>query len=237
MKISQFISSQTFAPFDIAIILMLFIVEIFLSGDNILAISLILDRIEECKRRLSLLIGIWSSLVIRALIIAFAAYLFLIDSLKILGGLYLIYLAFTHFTHKKKKKQGKDNSISLWKGVIYIELTDILFALDSIFIVLGLLSFFYPKSEVEGKIWVAFVGGALGVITLRFFATSLLKFINKHPIIEKIVYFLIGWIGLKLIFIGFSLPHHIPHFNLIFTIGVIFILIYSFFSTKSLFKR
>ena len=154
------------------------------------------------------------------------------DSLKVIGGLYLVYLAISHMFHHNKKNSGKSHPISMLRGVISIELTDILFALDSIFIVLGLLSFFYTKAEVESKIWVAYVGGVLGVITLRFFATSLLIFLNKHPVIEKIAYFLIGWIGIKLIFIGFTLPHYIPHFNTIFSIGVVFIIVYSFFSTK-----
>lgn len=228
---------QTFSPQDLLIILILFIVEIFLSADNILGISLILDRIEEKKRKVSLLFGIWSSLIFRAAIIFFAAFLFLIDPLKVVGGLYLVYLSISHMFHKKKKKTGNIKPISLLKGIISIELTDILFALDSIFIALGLLSFFYSRSEVESKIWVAYLGGILGVITLRFFATGLLKFLNKHPIIEKIAYYLIAWIGLKLIFIGFSLPHYIPYFNTIFSIGVLIIIIFSFFSTKWPLKR
>lgn len=232
MTSSSLFHSQTFAPWDLLIILILFVVEIFLSADNILGISLILDRIDKEKRRVSLLLGIWSSLIFRAIIISFAAILFLMDSLKVIGGLYLVYLAISHMFHHNKKNSGKSHPISMLRGVISIELTDILFALDSIFIVLGLLSFFYTKAEVESKIWVAYVGGVLGVITLRFFATSLLIFLNKHPVIEKIAYFLIGWIGIKLIFIGFTLPHYIPHFNTIFSIGVVFIIVYSFFSTK-----
>jgi YkoY family integral membrane protein len=211
---------------------MLFIVEIFLSADNILAISLILDRIEIKKRRVALLLGIWSSLLFRALIIAFTSFLFLIDSLKVLGGIYLLYLAISHITRHKSKEASRLQPISLFRGIISIELTDVLFALDSIFIALGLLSFFYAEEMVAGKIWVAYVGGAFGVVTLRFFANSLLLFINKHPTIEKIAYYLIGWIGVKLILIGFDLTHFIPHFNTIFSIGVVFIVLYSFFSTK-----
>ncbi len=211
---------------------MLFIVEIFLSADNILAISLILDRIEIKSRRIALLLGIWSSLLFRALIIAFASFLFLVDSLKILGGIYLIYLAISHTIHHKSKKTGSLKPIPLLRGIISIELTDVLFALDSIFIALGLLSFFYSEEQVAGKIWVAYVGGAFGVVTLRFFASSLLLFINKHPTVEKIAYYMIGWIGLKLIIIGANAAHFVPHFNSIFSIGVVFIVLYSFFSTK-----
>jgi len=212
---------------------MLCIVEIFLSADNILAISLLLDRIEIGKRRIALLLGVWSCLLFRAIIIAFTSFLFLVDSLKALGGIYLLYLAISHLIRHKSKQAGRLQPISLLWGIISIELTDVLFALDSIFIALGLLSFFYSEELVAGKIWVAYVGGAFGVVTLRFFASSLLLFINKHPTIEKIAYYLIGWIGVKLILIGFNLTHFIPHFNTIFSIGVLFIVLYSFFSTKS----
>jgi len=183
------------------------------------------------------MLGLWSSIIFRALIFIFAASLFLLDSLKVIGGAYLIYLAFTHFFHKKREDKGLNKPISLLRGIISIELTDILFALDSIFIALGLLSFFYSAEEVESKIWVAYLGGVMGMVTLRFFATGLLKFLQKHPIIEKIAYYFIGWLGIKLVFIGFNLPHYIPHFNFIFGLGIIFIIIYSFFSTQWGFKR
>ncbi len=206
--------------------------EIFLSADNILGISIILDRIDPKKRRASLLLGIWSSLIVRALIISFAAYLFVMNPLQILGGAYLIYLTISHMRHKKKKSSGKSKPISLLFGIISIELTDILFAIDSIFLALGLLSFLYNPEEIQSKIWVAYIGGAFGLITLRFFATSLLLFLNKHPIIEKIAYYLIGWIGVKLIISGLSFHHGAKIIDTIFGIGVIGIILYAFYSTK-----
>lgn len=232
MKTNALIHNQTFAPWDLLIILILFILEIFLSADNILGISIILDRIDPKKRRLSLLLGIWSSLLLRAIIISFAAYLFVMNSLQIIGGAYLVYLMIAHISHKNKKSKGSAKPISMLRGIISIELTDILFALDSILLVLGLLSFVYSPKEIEGKIWVAYVGGVLGVITLRFFATTLLLFLNKHPVIEKIAYYLIGWIGIQLIISGFSLPHTAPYIDSIFSVGVIFIIVYAFYSTK-----
>ncbi len=237
MKAINLIYSQTFSPTDFLIIFILFVVEIFLSADNILAISLILNRLEEKKRRISLLFGIWSSLVFRALIIAFAAYLILLNSLKVVGGIYLIYLSVSHIFHTKKASKGDVQPISLLKGIISIELTDILFALDSIFITLSLLSFFYPSEVVSGKIWVVYVGGILGVITLRMSANRILHFLKKHPRLEWCTYNLIGLIGIKLIFIGLSLPPKIPYFDTLFNIGVFVIILLSFFSTKSTLKR
>jgi YkoY family integral membrane protein len=232
VKATNLFHFQTFSPTDLVIIFIIFIVEIFLSADNILAISLILDKLEEKKRKISLLFGIWSSLVFRAIIIIFASYLILLNSLKVIGGAYLIYLSISHRLYNKKKLEGNFKPISLLKGIISIELTDILFALDSIFITLSLLSFFYSGLEVENKIWVVYVGGILGVIALRMSANKLLRFLKKYPLIEKCTYNLIGWIGVKLIFIGFSLPPLIPHFDTLFNIGVLLIIMLSFFSTK-----
>lgn len=237
MILGSLLHTQTFHPQDVLILLMLFVVEVFLSADNIIGISLILDRVEESKRRVALLIGVWSSLIIRGIIILFAAVIFFLNPLKIAGGAYLVYLAISHMIHHKNKRVGNTKPISMLRGIISIELTDLVFALDSIFIVLGILSFFYTKDEVAGKIWVAYVGGVLGVVTLRIFATKLLLFLNKYQTVEKIAYYLIGWVGVKLIFIGFDLPHYIPYFNTIFSVGIIFIIIYSFYSTKCHGKR
>ena len=230
---STILSPQTFHYQDIFILIILFIVELLLSSDNILAISLILQKIEVSKRRFALLTGVWSSIIFRAGIIFSASLLFLLNPLKVLAGIYLIYICFSHIRSKKRSPLKATTSLSLWKGIVFIELTDILFALDSIFIALGLLSFFYPVNQVQNKIWIAFAAGAVGVIFLRFLATYILKLLQKYPIVEKISYLLIGWIGIKLIFIGFSLPHDIPYFNTIFSIGIAIIILFSFFSTKS----
>lgn len=224
---------QTFQHQDLFILLLLFVIELVLSSDNILAISLILQDIEEKKRKICLIAGVWGSIVFRAAIVFSASLLFLINPLKVLAGMYLFYLCVSHLYHKKKAAPKEKPSIPIWKGILLIEFTDILFALDSIFIALGVLSFFYNKQEVQTKIWIAFLAGASGVIFLRFLATYLLKLLQKYPIAEKIAYLLVGWIGIKLIFIGLSLPHDIPYFNTIFIVGIGLIILFSFFSTKS----
>ena len=227
------ILSQSFHYQDIYILILLFFVELLLSSDNILAISLILQKIEESKRKLALTAGVWSSIFFRAGIVFSASILFLINPLKVIAGLYLLYICISHVRGKRSQCDDKSKHTSFWKGVFLIELTDLLFALDSIFIALGILSFFYKKEMVPHKIWIAFVAGALGVIFLRFLATRILKVLQKYPVLEKASYLIIGWIGVKLVFIGFDLPHNIPYFNPIFVCGIAIIVLFSFFSTKS----
>lgn len=230
---NRFLQSQTFGHHDVYILIILFFMELLLSADNILAISLILQRIHPKRRKLALAAGAWSTIIFRGVLIFSASILFLVNPLKVLAGCYLVYIAYTHVRNKKKLAKQESKPISLLKGIFLIELSDLLFALDSIFIALGILTFFYTKELIFTKIWIVFIAGAMGVLFLRFLASSILQILQKYPAVEKASYLIIGWIGFKLILVGFNFSHKIPYFNLIFAIEVILILLYSFFSTKS----
>ena len=69
-----------------------------------------------------------------------------------------------------------------------VELTDIIFSVDSILAAVAMSS----------KIWIIYLGGILGIIAMRFVAGEFLKLIDRFPGLEEGAYALVGWIGLKL---------------------------------------
>ena len=108
--------------------------------------------------------GMISAFTFRATATALAAYLIALGWVKLVGGLYLLYLPFQHFRsghggdgesrHNVKPAQPWLGLSPFWATVVKVELTDIVFAIDSILVAVA----------VSDKLWVVITGGILGIV-------------------------------------------------------------------------
>ena len=121
-------------------------------------------------------------------------------------------------------------------NILLIEGVDLLFAIDSILAAFALAALYYPLDKIGEKLWVIYVGGALGIIFIRYIASEFAHFINSYPNLEKIAYLLVGWMGLKLTVEGFTLffgENKSPYLmDSLFWLGSLLIIIIGFLSTK-----
>ena len=94
-----------------------------------------------------------------------------------------------------------------WSTVVKVELTDIVFAIDSILVAVAL----------SNKTWVIITGGILGVIAMRLVIGQLLRLVNRYPALVDGAFVIIAWVGIKLIleylhsagYVGWELPKEI----------------------------
>ena len=75
-----------------------------------------------------------------------------------------------------------------WSVVVKVELTDIVFAIDSILVAIAM----------SKKLWVIVTGGILGVIAIRIVIGTLLSLIQKYPAIVDGAYVIVAWVAVKL---------------------------------------
>jgi predicted tellurium resistance membrane protein TerC len=75
---------------------------------------------------------------------------------------------------------------AFWATVVKVELTDIVFAIDSILVAVAMSS----------KIWVILTGGILGIIMMRLVIGKLLP--RGAPRRQDGAFVIIGWVGVKL---------------------------------------
>ncbi len=228
---------QTFSWFDILLIFLLFFLELLLSSDNAAVLAFIVRDLPSKKQKKALFLGLTSAFILRGIGIVFVAFLIKIIWVQIIGGLYLLFLGIKHAARFRfKKKNLHTEKRSFFKTVLLVEFTDLIFAIDSILAAFAFVAIYYPLDMLYEKIWVIYVGGILGVVFIRFATTSVVKLLYAYPNLEKIVYFLISWIGLKLIvegilsYIGDKNVQEI--FDLIFWIGSVLIVFIGFISTK-----
>ncbi len=140
-----------------------------------------------------------SAFTFRAAATAAAAYLIALGWVKLVGGLYLLYLPFQHFLHRSSgdgETRHTSSPPSAWLGlspfwatVVKVELTDIVFAIDSILVAVA----------VSDKLWVVITGGILGIVMMRLVIGQLLGLIRRYPVLVDGAFIIIAWVGIKLL--------------------------------------
>jgi YkoY family integral membrane protein len=181
---------------DIPVIAMIAILEGFLSVDNALVLALIARDLPKDQQRKALTYGLVGAVVFRLIALYLITTLIQWNWIKFVGGGYLLWLGGKHLLFQNKEEEGRKSTTSFWKAVIIIELTDIVFAVDSI----------VAAVAVSEKFWVVFAGGVMGILMMRFASSGFLKLLRKFPAFETTAYLLVVVVGLKLFVQGFQIP-------------------------------
>jgi YkoY family integral membrane protein len=184
---------------DLITIALLVVLEGILSADNAMVLAIRVLSLPKDQQTKALRYGMASAFTFRAAATAAAAYLIALGWVKLVGGLYLIYLAFQHFRHHSGGEGGSQLNIKpaerwlglspFWATVVKVELTDIVFAIDSILVAVA----------VSDKLWVVITGGILGIVMMRLVIGRLLSLIRRYPILVDGAFVIIAWVGIKLL--------------------------------------
>lgn len=212
---------------DIALIAwyigVLVLLEGLLSADNALVLAVMVRHLPKDQRRRVLFWGIWGAVGFRVLALLLSSVLLKLWYCKVLGGGYLLYLALAHFLgHKSSSTDASEGQSaktggwlrSFWGTVTSITLADIAFSIDSILAAVAMADGFPDHFGDTGKFVIVLMGGILGIITMRFVVGYFLILLERFPGLEEGAYYLVAWIGLKLLISGFHqgefLGFHIP---------------------------
>ena len=112
--------------------------------------------------------------------------------------MYLLYLWWKHFFGGEDGTEGRRGvkpatalfGLSVfWATVVKVELTDVVFAVDSILVAVAM----------SPKIWVVITGGILGIVMMRLVIGSLLRIVRRYPALVDAAFVIIAWVGIKLL--------------------------------------
>lgn len=210
----------------------LVILEGLLSADNALVLALMVRHLPKIEQRKVLRYGIWGAIGFRLVAVLLSAILLKFWIFKVLGGGYLLYLALKHFLSGEsgdgKHSRGWDSSF--WGTVASVTFADIAFSIDSIVAAVAMAEDLPAQFGYNGKVSIVFVGGVLGIITMRFVVRYFVMLLERFPGLAEGAYVLVAWIGLKLVISGFHTAGYITfHINeLAFWAGMGMIAVLSF---------
>lgn len=196
--------------------LILVILEVVLGIDNVIFVSIILNRLNKMKdqrraRRIWMITGIISrSLMLlglswlleqkgKALFYAFGKGFDLASLVMLAGGLFLIYKSVMEIHHKLEgedpsEQAGQKKSIGFGQAIGQIMLIDAVFSFDSIITAGG------TAKHVE--IMIAAV--IIAMFIMFTFSPAISAFIHKHPTLKMLALSFLVMIGLSLVIEGWD---------------------------------
>src|SRR5918995_3116147 len=182
---------------DIVTILLLVVLEGLLSADNALVLAILVLGLPRRDQRKALRYGILGAFVFRIIAVLLAVHLIQIAWVKLIGALYLLYLSSAHFFSgggAQARRQVRPATpwlglSAFWSTVVKVELTDIVFAVDSILVAVAM----------SPKTWVIITGGILGIVTMRLVIGQLLALVRRYPALVDAAFVIIAWVAIKLL--------------------------------------
>lgn len=196
MADSESIFSVLFTPQGILNLLTLSILEIILGIDNIIFISIAVDKLPRELQKRARLFGLSLALIVRSVLLCFVGWIVhLKDALFYLGdygvsgkglilfggGIFLLYKTWMEILEKLHEHEGgktkKQNGKSTFQAIIIqIIIIDFIFSFDSILAAVG----------VSGEIVVMIGGVVISMILMMLFSGAVAEFINRNPGIKMI---------------------------------------------------
>jgi YkoY family integral membrane protein len=216
-------------PADFLTIALLVALEGLLSADNAMVLAVLVLGLPKREQRQALRYGIAGAFAFRAVATLLAAYLIRLGSVKLLGAGYLLYLVYRHFGGGETAAERRTPPLAqpwlgltaFWATVVKVELTDIVFAIDSILVAVAM----------SPKMWVILSGGILGILMMRLVIGQLLSMVERYPPLVDGAFIIIGWVAVKLLveylhsegFVGFEIPKWLSLGLIVLIFGVAFL--------------
>jgi YkoY family integral membrane protein len=183
-------------PTDLLTIGLLVALEALLSADNAMVLAVLVLGLPKKDRHKALRYGILGAFAFRSAATLLAKFLIGLAWVKLIGSGYLLYLAGRHFfgsegaETRRKPRQAVPwlGMTAFWATVVKVELTDIVFAIDSILVAVAM----------SPKLWVILSGGILGIVMMRLVIGRLLSLIERHPPLVDGAFVIIAWVAVKL---------------------------------------
>jgi len=173
------------------------LLEGLLSADNALVLAILVLGLPRSQQRQALRYGIVGAFGFRILATLMAVQLIAFGWVKLIGAAYLLYLSFHHFFGHgdPEERSGIKPATPMlglsafWSTVVKVELTDVVFAIDSILVAVAM----------SNKMWVIITGGILGIATMRMVIGKLLTVVRRYPALVDGAFIIIAWVGVKLL--------------------------------------
>ena len=204
--------------------------ELGLGIDNIIFISILVDKLPPEKREWVRRVGLFMAMFMRiglllllSVIVGLVQPLFTVfgqdisgrDLILLLGGLFLIWKSTGEIHQSLEGEEEHGSSVAkstVGAILVQIMIIDLVFSLDSIITAVGMVD------EVE--IMIAAVVASVGLMMV--FASPIGRFVSAHPSIKMLALAFLVVVGVVLMAEG--LGHHVPkgyiYFAMAFSLGV-----------------
>jgi predicted tellurium resistance membrane protein TerC len=190
--------------------------ELVLGIDNIIFISILVDKVPEARRELARRIGLFLAMFMRIGLLFLLAWvsgliepLFTIlrqeisgrDLILIAGGLFLLWKSTREIHQLLEGERGAASAAvgaTFYGVILQIMIIDIVFSFDSIITAVGMVD----------RIEIMIAAVIASVLLMMAYAGAIGRFVSTHPTVKMLALAFLFVIGVVLIADGFD--HHVP---------------------------
>jgi predicted tellurium resistance membrane protein TerC len=203
--------------------------ELVLGIDNIIFISILVDRLPAGRRELARRLGLAMAMVMRVALLMVLAWIVGLDKplfsllgrevsgrdlILLGGGLFLLWKATSEIHDLTQGEEARERRVAAtFAGVlVQIMLIDLVFSLDSIITAVGMVD--------EVPVMIAAV--IASVMVMMGFAGPVGRFVSRHPTVKMLALSFLIMVGMALIAegFGFHVPKGYIYFAMAFSIAV-----------------
>lgn len=172
-------------------ILQIIAIDIVLGGDNAIVIALACKNLPSKYRKLGIFYGALGAILLRIIMVFFAATLLSIYGLKLVGGILLLWIAIKLvLDHDKTTDINVNQEKNLLGAIKTIIVADFVMSLDNSIAI---------AAAADGNIYLVIFGVLLSIPIIIWGSSLILKLIDNYPIIIYLGSALLGWIGGEMI--------------------------------------
>jgi len=207
--------------------------EIVLGIDNIIFITILVDRLPERRREQARILGLGLAMGTRILLLVSLAWVLGLtrplfaawghpvsgrDIILVSGGLFLLFKS-THEIHESLEGTAGGRggpAVSSFAGVLaQIALLDVIFSLDSVITAVGLAR----------DLAVMIIAIVAAVAVMMFASGAIGRFVEAHPTFKMLALSFLLLVGVALVAdgLGFHIPKGYLYFSMAFSAGVEFL--------------
>ncbi|WP_425058081.1 hypothetical protein SCACP_27290 [Sporomusa carbonis] len=190
------------------------LINLILSGDNAVIIALASKNLPAEQRKKAVFWGSAGAVVLRVILTFIAAYLLDIPYLQFLGGMALLYIAVSLLA-KEQEEGPVSEAASFQEAFKIILFADLIMSLDNVLALAAI-----AQTVPTGKYLLIIVGLATSVPFVIFGAQTLMKLMDRFPVIIYIGAGVLGYAAAEMIIGDKAVGPYVANYQLLLEIGL-----------------
>ncbi len=170
--------------FALAVIQIIWI-DLVLSGDNAVVIALACKNLPERQRRIGVLLGAGTAVVLRILFALIITVILGVPYLKLVGAALLFWIAVKLIVDHDDAHDGIEASDSLWGAVRTIAIADVVMSLDNVVAI---------AAASRGNVYLFIFALLLSIPLVVVGSQLIMRAIERFPILVWIGAAILGWV-------------------------------------------
>jgi YjbE family integral membrane protein len=161
-------------------------IDLLLSGDNAVVIALACRSLPAHQRRIGIVLGTGTAIVLRILFALVVSQLMGMPWLRIVGGLLLVWIAVKLLAGEEESEAHVSESETLWQAVRTIAIADAVMSLDNVVAI---------SAAADGNVTLFIIGLAISIPLIIVGSTLIMALVARFPLFVWGGAALLGWIA------------------------------------------